>query len=288
MNKPVFDPSKPFQSLDDGSMVNPSAKPQFNPNAPYQPADSPQDDINSIFGNPKNAAMARNVRMAMGDPRAEAAVTSDPVLNAKAMPAALGAAGAYVLPFGGGTAGTAIGQGMRDAMLKTMGKSEEIPGVGRHAIELGTAGAGDIISGVAQKAMAVKDIADAEKAAGLSQVNPGDPASSFRTAVKYLKNLNANPNLTPEQAKVAQPVLKSIWGSGWFQKPANSSYLPLLTEASGNVSQSLNSIPGRGEAAADMSRVMTMPNIYSKVASTIKKIPWWAKAEALGKALGGF
>lgn len=202
---------------------------------------------------------------------------SDPITQAKVLPY-LTSAGA--LPFGGPTAGYAMGRGLSDAALASYGRSDQIPAAGQQAIELGTSLAGEAIPALGRY-QAGKDIGAAESAVpGLSSVEKEAPPSNVRTAVKFMQNLKNKPSLTIEEAKAAQPAVKSVWGSPWVRDPRYSSYLPDLADASQKVSDALNQIPGRAAAADTMAQLSTIPNYVGKA---VKAVP---KAVKFGMGMG--
>jgi len=192
---------------------------------------------------------------------------TDPITQAKALPYLTGFG---ALPFGGPTAGYAVGRGLSDAALASYGRTDQIPPLGQQAVELGTSLAGEAIPAIG-RSMAGKAIGEAESAVpGLSEVEKRGPPSSMTTAVKFMQNLKNKPDLTIEEAKAAQPAIKSIWQSPWVNQPRYSSYLPDMAEATQRVSRTLNQIPGRQEAAGQLAQLSTIPNYVGKA---LKAVP---------------
>lgn len=204
---------------------------------------------------------------------------TNPQTMANAMPAVLGTAGGIAYPFGGGTAGTAVGQGLRYGANKLMGKP--VPSFGQHTIELGTAALGDVLSGIAQEGYYGSQIGKAEQTAGLSNIEKEAPPSGMRTAVKYIQALKNKMNTTPltiEEARSIKPALDTIQNKGWLK---GTEYSADLYDVHNRIKTLVNTIPGRAEAAAGMARTMTIPNMGSKL---WKAIPQPVK---YGAGIGG-
>lgn len=190
----------------------------------------------------------------------------DPVTQAKVLPYLTGFGGSVL---GGPTAAYTIGRGLSDAALASYGKSDQIPPISQQALELGGSMASEAFPAMGRY-MAGKDIGTAETAVpGLSSIKKVAPPSSMTTATKLMQRLQNSP-LSIEEAKAAQPAVKSVFGSPWVNQPRYSSYLPDFSEAAQNVSDTLNTIPGRAEPAARMAQLSTIPNYVGKA---IKAIP---------------
>jgi len=192
---------------------------------------------------------------------------TDPITQAKALPYLIGFAGTLL---GGPTAAYVMGRGLSDAALSSYGRPEEIPPISQQAGEL----AGSVVSEAIPamgRYMAGKDIGKVEAAIpGLSNIKKVAPPSSMTTATKLMQRLKGAP-LSVEEAKAAQPAVKSVWGSPWVNQQRYSSYLPDFTEATQNVSDTLNTIPGREEAAARMARLNTIPNYVGKALKIVPR-----------------
>jgi len=234
---------------------------------------------------PGQEANARNFALASGDPRAIQGAQSDPILNAKAMPTVLGTAGAFTPIPGGATMGTAAGQGIRDAMLKTMG--QPLPSSLQHVGELGLSALGDATAIPAIKGnIAGKQIGEAMGNAGLNAVEKTAPPSNIRTAIKLAQQINAKGALTPEEATSLKPAIDSIWSKGWLSQKAYSQYAPDVAQASSKIADALNTVPGRAGPSADMASAMTIPNAIKGAWQATRRLPLWVQI-GLGTSGGG-
>ena len=235
---------------------------------------------------PGNEANARNFRMAAGNPLAEAGATQDPVATSKMVPAAMGVLGA-ISPIKFGTAlGTTAGRQLSNAMLKGVGHPEEIPsGVEQGVETLGALAMDAIPLPLIKSKLAGKAIGAAERAAGITQdaIRRLPPPSSIRTSVVLLNKLKdrlAGGEITPMAAREIKPALDTIANRGWLN---GTEYISDFGQVSKRISELVNKIPGRGEAASQMRSAMAIPNMAKK---TWKAIPNPVR-RGFGYALGG-
>lgn len=223
--------------------------------------DSQEPDWGSVVKQALNEA-----RMGNGSKMRD--LMTNPVTQAKALPYLSGQVGAI---FGGPTVGYAAGRGLSDAALASYGQKDQIPSVGKQAMELGSSLASEAIPAVGRY-MAGKDIGAAEAAVpGLSDVAKEAPPSNVRTAVKFMQRLKNNPDMTIQEAKAAQPAVKAVFGSPFMNQARYSSYFPDFAEGAQNVSSTLNTIPGRADAAGRMAQLSTIPNYVGKALRAIPR-----------------
>jgi len=193
-------------------------------------------------------------------------------------------------PIPGGTfMGTALGQGARDAILKTMGSP--IPSGWQHAGELGTAAFSDVVPiPFAKKAYFGKQIGEAEKAAGMANIAKEAPPSGARTAVKFVQSLKDKMNsepITAEEARAAKPALDFIHQKGWLQGTEYSADLAKISE---RVRDVVNTIPGRAAPAEAMRAAMTIPrfvgNVYNAIPPNIRRGIGYGAGVGIGGGTG--
>lgn len=186
---------------------------------------------------------------------------TDPVTQAKALPALAGTVGGLSPLPGVATLGTVVGRQLSNLALRAYGKPEEIPSTGSQIAEGGLAALGDVIAIPKLKsAYYGSKIGQAEsKFPGMANVVKEAPPSSPRTAVKLAQQLEGK-DLSPLDAKRYQPAIDTIYKKGYPFQSAYKMYSPDFQKASAAVSSGLNKIPGRAAPAAAMAQANKIPN----------------------------
>lgn len=193
---------------------------------------------------------------------------TNPESMANALPALGGAAGSMALPWGGTTAGTAAGQGVRDMALSALGKP--VPGVLQHGMELGTSVLGELAPIPAlKKSYFGKQIGQIEKAAGVpaAQDIPSLPMATgqkslgefINDAVTSVKSSNMQGQ--PAYWKQIKDQVDRIYEMG-----KNESLTTLdkgrLKWLSNKVQEGLNaSVPGRAAPASALGQSQAIPRL---------------------------
>lgn len=221
-------------------------------------------------------------------------LATNPVTQAKALPALAGTAGAVLGKPMGATMGTVGGRQLSNAALKSYGKQEEIPSATSQVIEGALAFAGDLgpIPAINRKIFG-KQVGAAEKAAGIpefvdSMKRPTGPDSTAKF-IDWARKIRGNPG--GETLKQIKDEIDFIY--------KNRKNVPISDIDEGKlkflgrwVQDSLNkAAPGRGDAARSLASSQKVPNMLVKAA---KSVPWWGKAvtgivggDALIRALAG-
>lgn len=233
--------------------------------ASVQEAQKPPIDWRQVIGSSAKGAFTRPAAFAKD-------LGTNPVTMANAMPAALGTLGGASPVPGGGTMGTAAGQGIRDLALVALKKP--VPSGMQHAGELGLSVLGDAVAIPKMKsAYFGSKIGEAEKAfPGMADVVKEAPPSQARTAVKLAQQLKGQ-DLSPLEAKRFQPAMSSVYEKGIPFQKAFKQYSSDFQGASSAVSKGLNKIPGRAEPAAAMAKAMTVPNALRDARQAIWQNP---------------
>lgn len=208
---------------------------------------------------------------------------TNPESMANAMPALGGAAGTMLAPWGGTTAGTAAGQGVRDIALTALKKP--VPGLLQHGVELGSAALGDVIPvPMIKKSYYGGQIGNAEKAAGVvtrAPMKAVTPGSVGETLNNLEAQIDAGTINNPQTAKDAKAVISQI-----YKNPKIYEQTPEISVQAARVSKKTQAllnkmIPGRSEPAQAMGQAMTIPNAIKNVWT---KTPWAVKRAAQGTA----
>lgn len=207
------------------------------------------------------------------------------------IPLATGAIGGVSpVPFGA-TAGTAIGQGARDLILK--GLNKPIPSGLQHGLELGGAALGDVTAFPAMNRSRIgSQIGEVEARAGVPPVHQipslpkpasGEPVSGgIDNAIAAVERAKAQGAGSPVFWKQIKDQVQHFYALGKNTKLSDLDQ-GKLTYLNAQVQKGLNAaVPGRGPLAADLARSQIVPNAIRKVS---RSVPWWGKAAAT--ALGG-
>lgn len=198
---------------------------------------------------------------------------TNPITQAKALPALAGAAGGMApVPFGA-TMGTVAGRQISNLAMKAYGKPELIPPASSQVLEAGAAMAGDVMAlPYIKKSYYGKQIANAEQAAGVpppqdisSLPRPTGTqtvSSAIDDAVNSIKT--ANPEKTsPVFWKQLKDQIDFFYQRGRDEVLSNGDRAKLAWLSS-KIQEGLNtSIPGRAEPARMMSKSMAIPNAIS-------------------------
>lgn len=254
MNKPAFDPSQPFQPVQD------MTKPAFDPSQSFEDVEEP--DWGGVVKDALNEAR-------MGNGSKMRALMTDPITQAKALPYLAGTAGGFSgIPMGA-TAGQVGGRLISDAALKAYGHPEDIPSVGRQVAEGGIAALGDITAFPAfNKRIFGGQVGAAEKAAGvpppeeipsLPKPAAGQPVSGgIDSAIESVKS--AGGEGTPTYWKQIKDQIDAFYNAGKDAKLSNLDRAKLQW-LNGQVQKGLNaSVAGRAAPAAALARSQAVPN----------------------------
>lgn len=203
---------------------------------------------------------------------------TNPESMANAMPTVLGLGGGVALPWGGSTAGTAVGQGIRDMALTAMKKP--IPGLLQHGAELGTAALGDIIAMPSlKKSHYGGEIGRLETRAGVppAQDIPSIPmATGQKSAGDFINDAITSVKSSEGQGqagywKQIKDQVDRIYDMGADQK-LTSLDRGRLRWLNQKVQEGLNrSVPGREVPAKALARSQTIPNFIEKSYRAIPK-----------------
>lgn len=263
MNKPPFDPGKPFSPLD--------SKPPFDPNGPSQNSDGP--DYSQVAKDAINEAM-------VGKGSRLRDLLSDPVTQAKVLPYLSGAAGAVLPVPMGAMMGTVGGRQLSNLALKTYGRSGDIPSTGSQVLEAGMAGLGDLTAiPMIKKNVYGSAIGDAEKAAGVppleeikSLPRPTGPKSVSELIDDSFDDVATRPDAQkndPVFWKQLKDQVDWLYQRGKDEALSNIDKIK-LSKLSAVANQGLNSsVPGRGEIASDMSSSLGAPRAISNAWKSI-------------------
>lgn len=251
--------------------------------------------MTQIMSDPKFSKQANLARSAMASgsmpsPMAEIGASSDPVLNAKILPAVAGIAGGMSGVPMGTLAGTVGGRQISNMMLKTMGKEKEIPSGLSQVAEGVLSGVGDLtVVPWINRVRFGRMVGQAEKTAGVpSTVSSLRRVTGPQSTVKFLDDTIKDIG-TGELGKTQPIILKQIKDQLDFIRK-NRKAVPLTDNDMGKlkflnrwVQDALGSaIPGRAEAAKALARSQTVPRAIS---NTWEKVPKSVKT-GLGLAAG--
>lgn len=263
------------------------ADPRFAQASPEQKArliaravDSPMEMKEALLGAAKSAVS--EAIMQPGTISRDFA--TNPITQAKALPALAGTAAAFSgIPMGA-TLGTVGGRQLSNAALKSYGREDQIPSVTQQAVEGALSVAGDLTAiPMINQARFGRAVGAAEKASGIADVAKEAPPGSARTAVKLVQMLKKKLDegtLSMEVARSMKPAVKMIFDKGWLR---GTEYLPDTVEVNRAIQAILNQDPARKAAASSLARSQTVPNAISR---GFKKIPKSIKA-GFGVTTGG-
>lgn len=216
-------------------------------------------------------------------------LATNPVTMAKALPYVASTTGAVALPWGGSTAGYAVGRGISDIALKVMGKEDQIPSALQQSAELGGSILSDVIPiPLAKKSIFGKQIGNAEKSAGVVTRAP-DKLPTSVTVGETLNNLEAQLNSgaisDPQTARDAYAVANYITGNPNLLGKSKEITVQ-ATRVRQLAQQTLNKlIPSRLEPAMEMAKSQTIPRAIGKLPGVGLWGPWAARGA--GVAAGG-
>lgn len=198
---------------------------------------------------------------------------TNPEAMASAMPALMGTVGAFSSVPGGATAGTAIGDIIRDLALK--GIKKPIPSLAQHGLELGGAAIGDIAAiPFAKKAYYGPKIGAAERAAGVITRAPTKavtPGSVGETLGNLEAQLDAGTIHTPQEARDAKAVISQIYKNKRIYEQTPEINVQ-AARVSRKVQDLLNKlVPGRLAPSEAMGKALTIPNAIKDVYTGL---PW--------------
>lgn len=207
------------------------------------------------------------------------------------LPLATGGIGAVSpIPFGA-TAGTALGQGARDLILK--GLHKPLPSGLQHSLELGGAALGDVTAFPSiNRSRIGSQIGEVEARVGvpppqqipsLPKPMAGQPVSGgLDNTIQAVERAKSQGAGSPTFWKQIKDQVDSFYGLGKDVKLTDLDK-GKLKYLSAQVQQGLNAaVPGRSSLAADLAKSQVVPNAIRNVS---RSIPWWGKAAAT--AVGG-
>lgn len=250
-------------------------------------AQSQQPNWKGIVGNAIKSSIQKPLAYAKD-------LGTNPESMANAMPGLLGTAGLGVMPWGGGTAGTAIGQGIRAGALTALGKKDQIPPmldindkfpfVHGQIPELGLAALGDVAAIPLKRNMLGRKIGVVEKNADVlargaeKAITPGSVGQTLRDLEAQIDAGTIN---SAQGAKDAKEIVDQI-----YMNPKIYEKSPGINVQSARVSQKVQKllnemIPGRAEPAKEMAKVMQVPNMIQR---GWRATPWAVKKGAQGAA----
>lgn len=210
---------------------------------------------------------------------------TNPVTQAKALPALAGTTAAVLGVPMGATKGIVAGRQLSNAALRSYGRQEEIPSGISQVLEGALSFAGDLapIPAMNRKIFG-KQVGAAEKAAGIPEFvdslkRPTGPDTTAKF-IDWARKIKGNPS--GETLKQIKDQIDFIY--------KNRKNVPISDIDEGKlkflgrwVQDSLNkSAPGRGDAARSLAQSQAVPNAIRKAS---KAIPWWVKGSA--SILGG-
>lgn len=197
------------------------------------------------------------------------ALATDPITQAKALPALAGTIGGMSPIPGGATLGTMGGRLLSDAALASYGRKEEIPSIAQHVAEGALSAAGDVMAiPYMKKSIYGKQIGKAEQAAKVPP--PQDIKSLPRpVGVQGISNTiddtigmvkSPEVNKDPVFWKQLKDQVDFFYQRGRDEVLSKGDRAKLAWLSS-TVQDGLNTtIQGRAEPAAAMAKAMTIPN----------------------------
>lgn len=231
----------------------------------------------------------------MGDGSKMKALMTDPLTQAKVLPYLSGTALALTGVPGGATAGTGGGHLLADAALKSYGREDLIPPVGKQILDTGLAAAGDVTAIPAlNRKIFGSQIGSAERAAGVpppQDIKSLPMATGTKSVSEFIDDAINSVNGSagkgsPTYWKQIKDQVDRIYNLNKDIPLSNLDKVKLKWLGS-QVQEGLNAaVPGRAAPAAALARSQTIPNAIS---GAFRSMPWWAKVGATAGAtsLGG-